>query len=176
MKGRPVPRASRIANLDPQMVNGVLRVGGRADLAELPWEATHPIILDHGQDITRLIVTDYNRKPVESQIPSLFHHSLLCKKRLVFLLFFHASDLSFLQRRPDVYSARMDQFSTKFSGCCPATLKDHIHLFHFFLDSSFRCDTDAARLSSKTFPPFPMLDNPRRPRGRQFGPGKGPHS
>ena len=77
------------------MVNGVLRVGGRIDLAELPREAKHPIILDHGKDVTRLIVTDYHRKPVESQIPSLFHHSLLSKKRLVFLLFFHTSDLSF---------------------------------------------------------------------------------
>lgn len=60
MKGRPVPRTSRIANLDPQMVKGVLRVGGRIDLAELRWEAKHPIILDHGQDVTRLIVTDYH--------------------------------------------------------------------------------------------------------------------
>ena len=42
------------------MVKGVLRVGGRIDLAELRWEAKHPIILDHGQDVTRLIVTDYH--------------------------------------------------------------------------------------------------------------------
>ena len=66
------------------MVNGVLLVVVKIDLAELPWEAKHLIILDHGQDVTRLIVTDYHRKPVESWIPSLFHHSLLCKKLSVF--------------------------------------------------------------------------------------------
>ena len=36
-KGRPVPRASRIASLDPQLVNEVLRVGGRIYQAELSW-------------------------------------------------------------------------------------------------------------------------------------------
>ncbi|XP_032228574.2 uncharacterized protein LOC116612041 [Nematostella vectensis] len=56
-KGQPVPRASRIANLDPQLVDGVLRVGGRIDRADIPWETKHPILLDHGQDVTRLIVT-----------------------------------------------------------------------------------------------------------------------
>ncbi len=46
-KGRPAAQASRIADLNPQL-NGILRVGGRIDKAELPWEAKHPIILDHG--------------------------------------------------------------------------------------------------------------------------------
>lgn len=34
-KGRPVPRSSRISNLDPQILDEVLRVGGRNDLAKL---------------------------------------------------------------------------------------------------------------------------------------------
>ncbi|CAB4024185.1 Hypothetical predicted protein [Paramuricea clavata] len=46
-KGRPAAQASRIADLNPQLVNGILRVGGRIDKAELPWKAKHPIILDH---------------------------------------------------------------------------------------------------------------------------------
>jgi hypothetical protein len=44
-KGRPAAQASRIVDLNPQLVNGILRVGGRIDKAELPWEAKHPIIL-----------------------------------------------------------------------------------------------------------------------------------
>ena len=55
-KGRPVPRTSRVVSLDPQLVDGILCVGGRIDQAELPWEAKHPIILDHGHDVTCMIV------------------------------------------------------------------------------------------------------------------------
>lgn len=35
-KGRPVPCTSRITSLDPQLVDRVLRFGGRIDQAELP--------------------------------------------------------------------------------------------------------------------------------------------
>ena len=34
-KGRPVPRDSRISSLEPQLVDGVLRVGGRIENAEI---------------------------------------------------------------------------------------------------------------------------------------------
>jgi hypothetical protein len=60
-KGRPVPRDSRIASLDPQLMDGVLRVGGRIEKAEIPWESKHPVILDHRHDVTRLIVIHYHR-------------------------------------------------------------------------------------------------------------------
>jgi hypothetical protein len=66
-KGRPFAQASRIADLNPQLVNGILRVGGRIDKAELPWEAKHPIILDHGHDITRLIAIHYHRKLIHAR-------------------------------------------------------------------------------------------------------------
>ena len=66
-KGRPSAQASRIADLNPQLVNGILRVGGRIDKAELPWEAKHPIILDHGHDITRLIAIHYHRKLIHAR-------------------------------------------------------------------------------------------------------------
>jgi hypothetical protein len=49
-KGCAAAQASRIADLNLQLVNGILCVGGRIDKAELPWEAKHPIILDHGHD------------------------------------------------------------------------------------------------------------------------------
>jgi hypothetical protein len=66
-KGRPSAQASRIADLNPQLVNGILRVGGRIDKAELLWEAKHPIILDHGHDITRLIAIHYHRKLIHAR-------------------------------------------------------------------------------------------------------------
>ena len=41
-KGEPgFSRTSRIASVDPQLLEGVLRVGGRIDKAELPWETKH---------------------------------------------------------------------------------------------------------------------------------------
>lgn len=73
-KELPVPRASRIASLDPRLVHGVLRVGGRIDKADLPWEAKHPIILDYGHDITRLIVIDYHRKLTHAGVEHMFNH------------------------------------------------------------------------------------------------------
>ena len=73
-KGRLVPRDSRIAGLDPQLVDGVLRVGGRIEKAEIPWESKHPVILDHGHDITRLIVIHYHRKLIHAGVEHVFNH------------------------------------------------------------------------------------------------------
>ena len=73
-KGRPVSRTSRVASLDPQLVRGVLHVGGRIDRAELPWVSRHPIILDHGHEITRLIVADYHRKLLHAGVEHVFNH------------------------------------------------------------------------------------------------------
>ena len=61
-KGRPALRTGRIAGLNLQFLNGVLHVGGRIDQAELSWEAKHLIILDRGNDVNRLILTDYHPK------------------------------------------------------------------------------------------------------------------
>ena len=41
-KGRPVLYTSRIAGLDLQLVNGVLRVGRRIDQVEISWGAKDP--------------------------------------------------------------------------------------------------------------------------------------
>ena len=73
-KGNPVPRTSRVVSLDPQSVDEILRVGGRIDQAELPWEAKHPIILDHGHDVTRMIVIRYHRKLIHAGVEHAFNH------------------------------------------------------------------------------------------------------
>ena len=77
-KGRPVPRNSRIASLDPQLVDSVLRVGGKIEKAKIPWESKHPVILDHGHDVTRLIVTHYHRKLIHAGVEHVFNH--ICEK------------------------------------------------------------------------------------------------
>ena len=73
-KRGPVPRTSLAVSLDPQLVHGALRVGGRIDQAELPWEAKHPIILDHGHDVTRMIVIHYHRKLIHAGVEHVFNH------------------------------------------------------------------------------------------------------
>ncbi len=47
-------------------MNGILRVGGRIDKAELPWKAKHSIAPDHAHDIIRLIVIHYYRKLIHA--------------------------------------------------------------------------------------------------------------
>ena len=43
-------------------------------MAELPWEAKHPIILDHGHDVKRLIVTDCQRKLIHAGVEHVFNN------------------------------------------------------------------------------------------------------
>ena len=73
-KNRPIARGNRIASLDPQLTDGVLRVGGRIDKAELPWETKHPIVLDHSHEITRLIVIHYHRRLIHAGVEHVFNH------------------------------------------------------------------------------------------------------
>ena len=73
-KNRPIARGSRIASLDPQLTDGVLRVGGRIDKAELSWETKHPIVLDHSHEITRLIVIHYHRRLIHAGVEHVFNH------------------------------------------------------------------------------------------------------
>ena len=55
-------------------MDGVLRVGGRIEKAEIPWESKHPVILDHGHDVTRLIVIHYHRKLIHAGVEHVFNH------------------------------------------------------------------------------------------------------
>lgn len=56
-KGWTVKKSSRIYRLDPVMVNGVLRVGGRLSRSAMPEEVKHPAILPKGSHVSKLILT-----------------------------------------------------------------------------------------------------------------------
>ncbi|XP_062703581.1 uncharacterized protein LOC134286035 [Aedes albopictus] len=57
-----VQDSSRISNLNPQLVEGVLCVGGRLKNAAVPDGRKHPYILDHRHPFTRIVVVYYHRK------------------------------------------------------------------------------------------------------------------
>ena len=57
--GEEVSKQSHLKPLTPIMDElGVLRVGGRLNRAELPYDAAHPMILPKTHHITRLVVAD----------------------------------------------------------------------------------------------------------------------
>ena len=61
--GKEVKRQSHLKPLTPIMDElGVLRVGGRLDRAELPYDAAHPMILPKKHHITQLIVADVHNR------------------------------------------------------------------------------------------------------------------
>ena len=63
MAKKSLPRRSRLLALTPYLdADGLLRVGGRLEHADLPFESRHQIILPPGHDVTRLIVDDRHRK------------------------------------------------------------------------------------------------------------------
>ena len=51
---------SRLSKLNPILVNGIIRVGGRLQHAPLPFETKHPIVLPSNHYVTRLIVQHYH--------------------------------------------------------------------------------------------------------------------
>nr|XP_040241612.2 uncharacterized protein LOC120961699 isoform X1 [Anopheles coluzzii]XP_049461104.1 uncharacterized protein LOC125906417 isoform X1 [Anopheles coluzzii]XP_049463243.1 uncharacterized protein LOC120950902 isoform X1 [Anopheles coluzzii]XP_049464286.1 uncharacterized protein LOC125907234 isoform X1 [Anopheles coluzzii] len=61
--GQPIKKNSPIRNLNPFLDNqGVLRVGGRLNLADLPFQSKHPALLPKGHPFTRNIVVHYHWK------------------------------------------------------------------------------------------------------------------
>lgn len=54
-----VKKSSCLRSLDPVLVNGVLRVGGRLSLPSTTFEAKHQIILPKNDHVTNLIVEHY---------------------------------------------------------------------------------------------------------------------
>ena len=58
---KPVKKSSRLYKLDPLVINGLLRVGGRLRKASLPLESKNQIILPNEDHVTRLIIHDYHR-------------------------------------------------------------------------------------------------------------------
>ena len=59
---RLIPKTSGIVNLDPELHNGVLRVGGRLRNSHLPQNAKHQIILPKDHHVSTLIVKDVHEK------------------------------------------------------------------------------------------------------------------
>lgn len=55
-------KTSHLFKLDPQIVDGVLRVGGRLHQSALPEEAKHPIILPKSSHISTLILRHIHQK------------------------------------------------------------------------------------------------------------------
>ncbi|XP_038106576.1 uncharacterized protein LOC119766213 [Culex quinquefasciatus] len=59
-RDRAIPNNSRIAALNPRIVDGILCVGGRLQHAAVSDNRKHPYILDHRHPFTKLIVTHYH--------------------------------------------------------------------------------------------------------------------
>ena len=55
-----VKKSSKIFKLDPQLTDGLLRVGGRLEKAPLQLDAKHPIILPASHHVVRLIIEFYH--------------------------------------------------------------------------------------------------------------------
>ena len=55
-----VKKSSRIFKLDPQLTDGLLRVGGRLEKAPVQLDAKHPIILPASNHVVHLIVSFYH--------------------------------------------------------------------------------------------------------------------
>ena len=58
---RAVKKSSSIVKLDPILVNGILRVGGRLHHSSISSEARHPAILPKHHYISNLIAQHYHR-------------------------------------------------------------------------------------------------------------------
>ena len=67
VKQGTLPKHNPLAKLDPFIdQEGILRVGGRLRLADLPFEETHPAILPKQSHIAKLVINDCHKK-VEHQ-------------------------------------------------------------------------------------------------------------
>ena len=62
-RGEVVPKSSLLRKLNPIVdADGLLRVGGRIPLADLPWEEKHPIIVPKKHHVATLLVRHYHEK------------------------------------------------------------------------------------------------------------------
>ena len=55
-----VKKSSSVFGLDPVLIDGILRVGGRLRRASLPQDAKHQIILPKNHHVTNLIIRHYH--------------------------------------------------------------------------------------------------------------------
>ena len=61
-RGRMIPKGSKLAKLDPELHEGMLRVGGRLRNAQIPGKAMHQIILPRNNHVISLIVKHVHQK------------------------------------------------------------------------------------------------------------------
>ncbi|KAK0140804.1 hypothetical protein N1851_022207 [Merluccius polli] len=62
-RGEVVPKSSPLRKLNPIVdADGLLRVGGRIPLADVPWEEKHPIILPKKHHVATLLERHYHEK------------------------------------------------------------------------------------------------------------------
>ena len=61
-RGRQVQSSSILNAHDPQLIDGILRVGGRLAHAPISETRKHPMILHHTHPLTKLIFVHYHRK------------------------------------------------------------------------------------------------------------------
>ena len=59
---RALSRNSSLLPLQPVLVDGIMRVGGRLDKAPIPFEAKHQVILPPAHPLSRLLVQDLHEK------------------------------------------------------------------------------------------------------------------
>ena len=60
--GKTLRKSSHLQRLDPVMVDGILRVGGRLSMSALPEQAKHPAILPKNSNIAELILHNVHEK------------------------------------------------------------------------------------------------------------------
>ena len=64
---KEVKKSSKVANLRPVLVDGVLRVGGRLQKAVVPsWDEKHPMVLPKRHHVSQLIVRHYHESAAHS--------------------------------------------------------------------------------------------------------------
>ena len=62
-KGKPVSVRSRLVTLSLFMDgDGIIRVGGRIEKADIPFETKHSVVLAPDHKLKRLIIMDYHRR------------------------------------------------------------------------------------------------------------------
>lgn len=68
-----VKKSSRIFKLDPQLTDGLLRVGGRLKKAPVNLDTKHPIILPASHHVVRLIIRFYHHTSGHSGMEHVLH-------------------------------------------------------------------------------------------------------
>lgn len=61
-KKEPIKKSSRIYRLNPQLQEGILRVGGRLSRASMPAEAKHPLLMPKDHRVADLILQDAHER------------------------------------------------------------------------------------------------------------------